>query len=706
MGLGAEAYIALRYLRSKRRSRLLSLISVLAVGGVGLGVAALIVVLAVLDGFETNFKEKLLGLQAHVTVYKPASNIADWDQAVAAIRRVPGVASVQPIAMGQVMAASAEGATGVILMGIDPGLAAESGFFDPMNLSPHGLENLTRRPMASPYPVPGDFLAGDSWLDQGARGVPAPEELEILNFPYPQEIPDAPRDGTGLDGGADLPGEGGDTEPLDPDGAAGDVSEAPSAPSAGSETADAGSGEPGAGADADGSGPETAEAGPGSVETGSGADAGGSGPETAEAAPGSREPGSGADAGGSGPETAEAAPGSREPGSGAMTDGTGAGESGPETVGTGAAKSGSETVGTGADESGSETEDAGTATDGGAPRAGGAGGFVSTAEAAASSGASGDVTSRTAEVTADALSQEDLPEDYRVTPAMEAYGVAGGSPDEPAAGAPGTERPPERGILIGSELSMLVGQGALGEVNVISPFGRVTPIGRRMPLSAIFRVAGVFRTNLFDYDSRVAYTTIRDAQEILGMDDTVSAIEIMCDDIYQAAEVRQLVLRALGPDFWGRDWMQMNMSLFSALKLEQTAMFVILTLIILVAAFNIASTLVMMVTEKTRDIAILKAMGATGGQVRRIFTIQGLAVGGAGTLGGFVVGMALCFLLGRYEFISLPPEVYLMSTLPVEIRPLQIAAIIAVSMAISFLATLYPSSQAAKLDPVEAIRYE
>jgi lipoprotein-releasing system permease protein len=282
---------------------------------------------------------------------------------------------------------------------------------------------------------------------------------------------------------------------------------------------------------------------------------------------------------------------------------------------------------------------------------------------------------------------------------VDGYADDGPLPDEPP---PATER----GIILGSELSLLVGQGALGEVNVISPFGRVTPIGRRLPLSGVFRVAGVFRTNLFDYDSRVAFVTIRDAQEFLGMDDTVSAIEIMTEDIYAAGEVRQRVLAALGPEYWGRDWMQMNMSLFSALKLEQAAMFVILTLIILVAAFNIASTLVMMVTEKTRDIAILKAMGATGGQIRRIFTIQGLAVGGAGTLGGLAVGVALCLLLSRYEFISLPPEVYLMSTLPVEMRPLQVAAITLVSLLISWLATLYPSSQAASMDPVEAIRYE
>jgi ABC-type lipoprotein release transport system permease subunit len=607
----------LRYLRSKRRSRLLSLISVLAVGGVGLGVAALIVVLAVLAGFETNFKEKLLGLQAHVTVYRPSSNIENWDRVVAAIERVPGVASVQPIATGQVMAASSDGATGVILMGLDPALAEKAGYFEPMNLSPHGLENLTARPMQTPYPIHED-IADSEWGRDGYVAPPSPgEALEILDYS------DNP-----VDGG---PGwEGGPAEDVG-EALSGTAGQAPS---------------PG---EAPGEGP-------------------GEGPGKA---PGEAAP-DGGPAGGVSPGGGEAAGEPSPSAAGRPGPGSGPGNASPQgPAGYQAFPAASDA------DADAEADSAyrGLAEGAGAPAAPLAGGDGSYDGPEGEEGSGG----------------RDGPE---------------GLEEPPADAAVYVPPPPERGIILGSELSMLVGQGALGEVNVISPFGRVTPIGRRMPLSAIFRVAGVFRTNLFDYDSRVAFTTIKDAQEILGMDDTVSAVEIMCDDIYKAGEVRQLVLAALGPEFWGRDWMQMNMSLFSALKLEQAAMFVIMTLIILVAAFNIASTLVMMVTEKTRDIAILKAMGATGGQIRRIFTIQGLAVGGAGTLGGFVVGVAVCLLLARYEFIKLPPEVYLMSTLPVEMRPLQIAAILAVSMAISYLATLYPSSQAARLDPVEAIRYE
>ncbi|MDR2405177.1 MAG: ABC transporter permease, partial [Deltaproteobacteria bacterium] len=150
--LGILRTIAIRYLRAKRRNSLLSLISILAVGGVALGVAALIVVLAVLAGFETNLKNKLLGFQAHITLYHPAGNIKDWKEAVNTVKRVPGVKSAQPVVSGQVMLSSHEAATGVILMGLDPDSAKEAGFFQALNLSLNGEENLTHRPMLSPYP--------------------------------------------------------------------------------------------------------------------------------------------------------------------------------------------------------------------------------------------------------------------------------------------------------------------------------------------------------------------------------------------------------------------------------------------------------------------------------------------------------------------------------------------------------------------------
>jgi lipoprotein-releasing system permease protein len=168
----------------------------------------------------------------------------------------------------------------------------------------------------------------------------------------------------------------------------------------------------------------------------------------------------------------------------------------------------------------------------------------------------------------------------------------------------------------------------------------------------------------------------------------------------------QSIVHKLGPTYFARDWINMNYSLFSALKLEKIAMFVILTLIILVAAFGIASTLFMMVMKKTKEIAILKSMGATRQSIMRIFVMDGLLIGSFGTALGLVLGLIMCWLLQKYEFIKLPRDVYLISTLPVKIQAPDLAAIVAAAMLISFLATLYPSWQASRLDPVEAIRYE
>jgi lipoprotein-releasing system permease protein len=266
------------------------------------------------------------------------------------------------------------------------------------------------------------------------------------------------------------------------------------------------------------------------------------------------------------------------------------------------------------------------------------------------------------------------------------------------------EEPP---ILLGRELGAQLGAYQYDQIRIISPFGRVNPLGARSPLTRSFQVAGSFHSGLYEYDANLAYLPLSEAQALMAMEGEVSALELMVDDIYRADAVREAVLAAAGPDeYWASDWMQRNLNLFAALKLEQTAMFVVLTLIVVVAAFNIVSTLIMMVMEKRRDIAILKSMGATRRQIRRIFTLQGLTVGLAGAAGGLATGVVLCLLLKRYKFIQLPADVYMMDSLPVEMRAVHIILTLAVTVVISYLATIYPAGQAARTDPVEVLRYE
>jgi lipoprotein-releasing system permease protein len=268
------------------------------------------------------------------------------------------------------------------------------------------------------------------------------------------------------------------------------------------------------------------------------------------------------------------------------------------------------------------------------------------------------------------------------------------------------EEPP---LILGRELATLLNVYQYDLVRVISPFGRVTPLGARAPLTRDFQVAGTFHSGVYEYDSNMAYLSLAEARKLMAMEDEVSTVEIMVEDIYQADRIREEVLKVLNSradEYWATDWMQRNLNLFSALKMEQAAMFVVLTLIIVVAAFNIISTLIMMVMEKTRDIAILKSMGATRRQIRRIFTLQGLTVGLIGAAGGLTLGVSLCLLLKEYKFIKLPENVYMMDSLPVEMRAVHIIATVLVTIAVSWLATIYPANQAARLDPVEALRYE
>jgi lipoprotein-releasing system permease protein len=273
---------------------------------------------------------------------------------------------------------------------------------------------------------------------------------------------------------------------------------------------------------------------------------------------------------------------------------------------------------------------------------------------------------------------------------------------DPAATPPEDWHP---GIILGVELANNLGIRQGDWITIISPTGRLTPMGQA-PKSKLFKVVGIFQSGMFEYDNTLAYISLNAAQQFLGIGDVVSGIEVRIKDIYKAKEISDELRQRLGPSFWVRDWMQMNRSLFSALKLEKVVMFIILTLIVLVAAFNIVSSLIMLVMEKTRDIAILKAMGATTASIRKIFVLEGFMIGVSGTILGLIGGFSLCAILKRYQFIELPRDVYYISTLPVHLDGLDVLIIALSAIVISLVATIYPSRQAAKLEPAEALRYE
>lgn len=261
------------------------------------------------------------------------------------------------------------------------------------------------------------------------------------------------------------------------------------------------------------------------------------------------------------------------------------------------------------------------------------------------------------------------------------------------------------GILIGKELSRSIGAYTGDLVNVISPVGEIGPLGM-LPKVKRFRVAGIFEVGMFEFDLNLVLTDIKPAQEFFGMKKEISGLELKLNDIYKASLVRERINKKLGFPLQVKDWMQMNRNLFSALKLEKFAMFIALVLIILVASFNIISNLIMNVIEKKREIAILKAMGATNNGIMTIFMMQGLLIGIVGTVTGVIGGYFLSYIINTYEIIKLPADVYYLSHLPVKMKLFDFVVVSLSAIIISFLATIYPAWQAAKLNPVEPLRYE
>jgi lipoprotein-releasing system permease protein len=260
-------------------------------------------------------------------------------------------------------------------------------------------------------------------------------------------------------------------------------------------------------------------------------------------------------------------------------------------------------------------------------------------------------------------------------------------------------------IILGKDMADGLGATVGSVVLVTSPQGELTPFGM-VPKYNRFRVVGIFDSGFFDYDSSWAFTRLSDAQRLFGLGDLISVIEFRIDDIYKAGQVSSELEAAAGKGFMATNWMEQNQALFHALRLERLVTFITIGLIVFVAALNILISLIMMVMEKTRDIAVLMSMGTRRSQVRNIFIAQGVLIGVIGTIIGLLLGYAISYAGGHYHMISLSPEVYSIDYVPFAPRLMDGLLVAVVAVGISFVATLYPSWSAGRVLPAEALRYE
>lgn len=267
------------------------------------------------------------------------------------------------------------------------------------------------------------------------------------------------------------------------------------------------------------------------------------------------------------------------------------------------------------------------------------------------------------------------------------------------------ENPDE--VLLGIDLAEEIRAHTGDTLLVATPFGSTETVAAMlMPKMTDFVVSGLFDAGMYQYNSELIYIPLETASRIFGMEGGVSGVEMRIRDIYKAPQISERIEAKLGYPFRTNNWIELNGSLFAALALEKKLMFLLLLLVIIVAAFNIITTLIMIVMEKTTEIGVLKTLGLTDVSVMKVFLVQGFLINLIGTVTGIAAGLVACYFLGKYQFINIPGNVYLLDKLPVQVNPVDILLVIGVSLLLSLLATLYPALTASRMNPVEAIRYE